>query len=142
MGALTTDSIVPPSRLAEAVLATKAAIAASGLAAPIVGHVGDGNFHTVILVPPEADGPARAWALDRAIVGIAQDLGGSCSGEHGIGVGKQSFLAREHGEAALDVMRAVKAAIDPTGILNPGKLLRAAIPARRPGWPAMLRRGR
>ena len=122
-GALTTDSIVPPSRLAEAVLATKAAIAASGLTAPIVGHVGDGNFHTVILVPPEPDGLDRAWALDRIIVAIAQDLGGSCSGEHGIGLGKQGFLAREHGEAALDVKRAIKATLDPRGILNPGKLL-------------------
>ena len=122
-GALTTDSIVPPSRLAEAVLATKAAIAASGLTAPIVGHVGDGNFHTVILVPPEPDGQARAWALDREIVGIAQDLGGSCSGEHGVGTGKQGFLLREHGEPALDVMRSIKAVLDPNGILNPGKLL-------------------
>ncbi len=131
-GALTTDSIVPVSRLADAVLATKDAIAASGLTAPIVGHVGDGNFHTVILFPPGPDGQARAWALDRQIVGIAQDLGGSCSGEHGIGTGKQGFLVREHGEPALDVMRAIKAVLDPNGILNPGKLLPPPLPAVRP----------
>ena len=122
-GALTTDSIVPPSRLAEAILGTQRDIAASGLLAPIVGHVGDGNFHTVILVPPTPDGMARAWALDRAIVERAQSLGGSCSGEHGVGLGKRDFLLREHGAAALAVMRGIKASLDPNGILNPGKLL-------------------
>ena len=120
---IATDAIVPPSRLAEAILGAQADIAAAGLLAPIVGHVGDGNFHTVILVPPEPDGLDRAWALDRAIVNRAMALGGSCSGEHGVGLGKQQFMAAEHGEAALDVMRAIKAALDPRGILNPGKLL-------------------
>ena len=122
-GALITDTIVPISRLAEAVLGVKADIAASGLLAPMVGHVGDGNFHTVILVPPEADGMERAWALDRAIVARGLALGGSCSGEHGVGAGKRGFLETEHGAGALAVMRSVKAALDPRGILNPGKLL-------------------
>jgi D-lactate dehydrogenase (cytochrome) len=138
-GAMTTDSIVPPARLAEAVLATKAAIAEAGLTAPIVGHVGDGNFHTVILIPPGPDGLERAWALDRRIVGIAQGLGGSCSGEHGVGLGKRAFLAREHGAAALDLMRAIKAAIDPLGILNPGKLLPDPDPAECPVPPPRAR---
>jgi D-lactate dehydrogenase (cytochrome) len=122
-GALITDTIVPISRLAEAVLGVKEDIAASGLLAPRVGHVGDGNFHTVILVPPEPGGMERAWALDRAIVDRGLALGGSCSGEHGVGAGKRGFLETEHGAGALDVMRAVKAALDPLGILNPGKLL-------------------
>jgi D-lactate dehydrogenase (cytochrome) len=119
---LATDAIVPLSRLTEAVLGAQHDIAESGLVAPIVGHVGDGNFHTVILVPPEPDGMDRAWALDRKIVERALALGGSCSGEHGVGLGKRGFLEAEHGAAALDVMRAIKTALDPRGVLNPGKL--------------------
>ncbi len=82
-GAFATDAIVPISCLDEAILGAKEDIAASGLSAPIVGHVGDGNFHTVILVPPEPDGLQRAWDLDKKIVARALALGGSCSGEHG-----------------------------------------------------------
>ncbi|MBU6497693.1 MAG: FAD-binding protein [Rhodospirillales bacterium] len=119
---IATDAIVPISRLAEAILGAKQDIAESGLTAPIVGHVGDGNFHTVILVPPEADGMARAWDLDRRIVARALTLGGSCSGEHGVGIGKREFLEQEHGAEALNVMRSVKTALDPRGILNPGKI--------------------
>ena len=119
---LVTDAVVPISRLAEAILGAKADIAASGLTAPLVGHVGDGNFHTVILIPPEPDGVARAWELDKKIVRRALDLGGSCSGEHGIGVGKREFLEIEHGVEALAVMRSIKTALDPKGILNPGKI--------------------
>lgn len=119
---LTTDAIVPISLLAEAVLGAKEDIAASGLPATMVGHVGDGNFHTVLLVPPEPDGLERAWALDRKIVARALALGGSCSGEHGIGLGKREFLALEHGAGALGVMRAIKTTLDPRFILNPGKI--------------------
>jgi D-lactate dehydrogenase (cytochrome) len=119
---IATDAIVPISRLAEAILGAKQDIEASGLAAPIVGHVGDGNFHTVILVPPEPDGLARAWALDRKIVARALALGGSCSGEHGVGIGKREFLEQEHGAEALAVMRSIKATLDPKGIMNPGKI--------------------
>jgi D-lactate dehydrogenase (cytochrome) len=119
---LATDAIVPISRLAEAILGAQQDIAASGLTAPIVGHVGDGNFHTVILVPDEPDGMARAWALDKKIVARAVALGGSCSGEHGVGLGKREFLEAEHGVEALAVMRSIKAALDPKGILNPGKI--------------------
>ena len=119
---IATDAIVPVSRLAELILGAKADIEASGLSAPIVGHVGDGNFHTVILVPPEPDGLDRAWALDRKIVARALALEGSCSGEHGIGIGKREFLEQEVGTGVLDVMRSVKMALDPHGIMNPGKL--------------------
>ena len=119
---IATDAVVPISRLAEAILGAKEDIAASGLSAPIVGHVGDGNFHTVILAPPVPEGLERAWALDRKIVARALALGGSCSGEHGVGLGKREFLTQEHGAEALAVMRSVKAALDPRGILNPGKI--------------------
>jgi D-lactate dehydrogenase (cytochrome) len=119
---IATDAIVPISRLAEAILGTQQDIADSGLTAPIVGHVGDGNFHTVILVPPEPDGLARAWELDKKIVARALALGGSCSGEHGVGIGKREFLEAEHGPEALAVMRSVKSSLDPRNILNPGKI--------------------
>jgi D-lactate dehydrogenase (cytochrome) len=119
---IATDAIVPISRLDEAILGAKEDIAASGLSAPIVGHVGDGNFHTVILVPPEPDGLQRAWDLDRKIVARALALGGSCSGEHGIGIGKREFLEQQVGAETLAVMRSVKTALDPRGIMNPGKI--------------------
>ncbi|MBP0446144.1 FAD-binding protein [Roseomonas sp. SSH11] len=122
---VTTDVCVPISRLADALLGAKEDIEASGLSAPMVGHVGDGNFHTVILVGQ--DDPAaleRAWELDRKIVARALALGGTCSGEHGVGLGKREFLEQEHGMEALAVMQSIKAALDPKGILNPGKMFR------------------
>lgn len=122
--AYTTDICVPISALEEAILGAKQDISESGMTAPIVGHVGDGNFHAAILVRPgDEDALARAWALDRKIVARGLALGGTCSGEHGIGIHKREFLEAEHGAAALDVMRTIKAALDPKGILNPGKLL-------------------
>ena len=119
---MATDAIVPVSRLADLILGAKEDILASGLTAPIVGHVGDGNFHTSILVPPGETGLAAAWALDKQIVARALALGGSCSGEHGVGLGKREFLEAEHGAETLAVMRQIKAALDPRGIMNPGKL--------------------
>ena len=119
---MTTDAIVPVSRLADLILGAKEDIAASGLTAPIVGHVGDGNFHTVILVPKTAAGLEQAWALDKRIVARALALGGSCSGEHGVGIGKREFLEQEHGAETLAVMRQIKTALDPRGIMNPGKM--------------------
>jgi D-lactate dehydrogenase (cytochrome) len=122
--AYTTDICVPISALEEAILGAKRDIAESGLTAPIVGHVGDGNFHAAILVRPgDEQALARAWALDRKIVARGLALGGTCSGEHGIGIHKREFLEAEHGAAALEVMRTIKAALDPRNILNPGKLL-------------------
>ncbi len=119
---IATDAIVPISRLTDLIVGAKEDIAASGLVAPIVGHVGDGNFHTVILVPPEAGGLDRAWELDKKIVARALSLGGSCSGEHGVGIGKREFLDAEHGAETLAVMRQIKTALDPRGIMNPGKM--------------------
>jgi D-lactate dehydrogenase (cytochrome) len=122
--AVITDVCVPVSRLAECLIATKRDIAASGLIAPIVGHVGDGNFHTLILVDPAApDEIARAQALHDRMVARALDLDGTSTGEHGIGTGKIAFLERELGEA-VDVMRSIKQALDPKGIMNPGKIFR------------------
>ena len=121
--AITTDVCVPISTLAECVSATQADIEASGLIAPIVGHVGDGNFHAIILVDPEDDAEGtRAEALNRRIVERALAVGGTCTGEHGIGIGKQGFLVQEHGEA-VDFMRAIKLALDPRNLLNPGKVV-------------------
>ncbi|MGC9269688.1 FAD-binding oxidoreductase [Acidiphilium sp.] len=121
-GAFSTDTIVPISNLAAAIAQARDAVTQSGLHACIVGHVGDGNFHVLILYPNTPDGAARAWALDRTIVGQALDLGGAASGEHGVGIGKREFLLREHGAPALTMMRTIKSALDPLNILNPGKL--------------------
>jgi D-lactate dehydrogenase (cytochrome) len=120
---MTTDAIVPISKLAEAVLGVKRDIEAAGFTAPVVGHVGDGNFHTLILFP-DGDNAAQqaAFELDRKIVARALSLGGSCSGEHGIGIGKREFLLQEAGPEALAVMRSIKHALDPKGIMNPGKI--------------------
>jgi D-lactate dehydrogenase (cytochrome) len=122
--AVITDVCVPVSRLAECLVATKRDIAASGLIAPIVGHVGDGNFHTLILVDPAApDEIARAQTLHERMVARALELDGTSTGEHGIGTGKIDFLERELGEA-VDVMRTIKHALDPKGIMNPGKIFK------------------
>ncbi|SIR47206.1 D-lactate dehydrogenase (cytochrome) [Aromatoleum tolulyticum] len=123
---VTTDVCVPISRLADCIAGAREDIAASGFIAPIVGHVGDGNFHTVILVDPDsADEIARAEALNRRIVERALAMDGTCTGEHGIGFGKQDFLVAEHGDAAVDAMRALKLSLDPHNLMNPGKVVRA-----------------
>jgi D-lactate dehydrogenase (cytochrome) len=117
---------VPVSRLAECILATRRDIDASGLLAPIVGHVGDGNFHLAILVDPDdPDELARAVALNDRLVRRAIDFGGTCTGEHGIGYGKAGFLELEHGPAGVALMRAIKAALDPHDLFNPGKIAQA-----------------
>ena len=116
-----TDACVPISRLADCILETRADIEASGLLAPIVGHVGDGNFHLVVLFDPKDSGQReRAEALAKAVSLRAIAMGGTCTGEHGVGWHKLDVLAREHGEA-IDLMRAVKRALDPLNIMNPGK---------------------
>jgi D-lactate dehydrogenase (cytochrome) len=118
-----TDVCVPISRLAECILETKRDLEANGLLAPLVGHVGDGNFHLVFLVDPDDSNElARAAAANDRLVMRALALDGTCSGEHGVGYGKMPFLAAEHGEA-VEVMRAVKRALDPEGIMNPGKIV-------------------
>jgi D-lactate dehydrogenase (cytochrome) len=121
--AYVTDVCVPISALAEALLETQADIAASGLSGPILGHVGDGNFHAILLVAP--DDPvedAIAQGLTQRMAERALRLGGTITGEHGVGLGKLSLMAAEHG-AAWEVMGQIKAALDPMNLMNPGKLV-------------------
>ncbi len=121
---ISTDVCVPISRLADCVAETEADIEASGLIAPIVGHAGDGNFHVLILL--DTDSAAEISASEDFVARLntrALSMDGTCTGEHGIGQGKREFLRAELGEA-VDVMMAVKAALDPLGIMNPGKLFR------------------
>ncbi|MEE8536326.1 MAG: FAD-linked oxidase C-terminal domain-containing protein, partial [Kiloniellales bacterium] len=119
-----TDACVPISRLAECLLESKRDIEDSGLLAPIVGHVGDGNFHLCLIIDPDdKDEMAKAEALNERMVLRTLAMGGTCTGEHGIGTGKMKFLLAEHGEA-VSVMRQVKSALDPDNIMNPGKMLR------------------
>jgi D-lactate dehydrogenase (cytochrome) len=122
--AVATDVCVPISRLADCLVATQADIAASRLLAPILGHVGDGNFHLSLLVDlDDADEVKRADALCHRLVERALAMEGTCTGEHGVGQGKMKYLAGEHGEQALAVMRALKQALDPQNIMNPGKIV-------------------
>ncbi|MCB1364179.1 MAG: FAD-binding protein [Rhodobacteraceae bacterium] len=118
-----TDVCVPISRLAEAVARSNEMVAELGLTGMIVGHVGDGNFHTTLLVDMEdADELARAEQFVGRLNDVAISMEGTCTGEHGIGQGKRPYLVRELGPA-LGAMRAIKAALDPLGIMNPGKIL-------------------
>ncbi len=119
-----TDVCVPISRLAECVVATQKDIAEMKLVAPIVGHVGDGNFHVSVLFDPnDKDEIERARKFHERLVERSLSMDGTSTGEHGVGQGKRKYLAAEHGEAALGVMRAIKQALDPQNIMNPGKIL-------------------
>ena len=121
---VTTDVCVPISRLAECITATCTDITASGLTATVLGHVGDGNFHVLLLVDPASpEDRERAEAVNTRIVERALAMDGTASGEHGVGLHKMRFMAAEHGEDTLDLMRALKAAFDPRQLFNPGKLL-------------------
>jgi D-lactate dehydrogenase (cytochrome) len=119
--AFATDACVPISRLAECIMETRRDVEASGLIAPILGHVGDGNFHLVVLFDPAVAGEReRAEALAQGVSLRAIAMGGTCTGEHGIGWHKLDVLQREQGEA-IQSMRAIKRALDPHNIMNPGK---------------------
>jgi D-lactate dehydrogenase (cytochrome) len=122
--ALASDVCVPISRLAECVTETQRDIAASQLIGPIVGHVGDGNFHVGILVDLDDKAEVRRVELFlERLVERALAMDGTCTGEHGVGQGKMKYLKAERGEAALDSMRAIKHALDPLDIMNPGKIV-------------------
>ncbi len=119
---LVTDACVPISRLTECILETRRDIDESGLLAPIVGHVGDGNFHLSIMIDPDDQSEIdKADALSDRMIRRALAMGGTCSGEHGVGIGKIRYMEDEHGEG-VNVMRQLKQALDPQGIMNPGKM--------------------
>ncbi len=118
-----TDVCVPISRLAACISETRAEIAATDVLATIVGHVGDGNFHVIFVLDPDRpDEFAEARRLNQRMVARALAMGGTCTGEHGVGAGKMEFLSAEHGEA-LAVMCALKRTLDPDNLMNPGKVL-------------------
>jgi D-lactate dehydrogenase (cytochrome) len=121
--AVTTDVCVPISRLAECVIETEKDLRGATLPCPIVGHVGDGNFHVAILVDPnKPEELEEAERLNHRIVQRALDMNGICTGEHGVGVHKMDFLIQEYGAAAVDTMRTIKHALDPSNLMNPGKI--------------------
>jgi D-lactate dehydrogenase (cytochrome) len=121
---LATDVCVPISRLAECVTETQADVQEARLIAPIVGHVGDGNFHVAMMVDTDdAEEMKRVKAFLERLTERALRMGGTCTGEHGVGQGKMKYLLAEHGAPALSVMHAIKHALDPHNIMNPGKML-------------------
>lgn len=121
---MTTDVCVPVSRLAECIVETRLELDACSLPSPLLGHVGDGNFHILFLVDPDKpEELAEAERLNRRIVERALAMDGTCTGEHGVGLGKLDFLPIEHGEA-FHVMQQIKATLDPQNLMNPGKVLK------------------
>ena len=118
-----TDACVPISKLAQCIAETRADLTESGLTATVLGHVGDGNFHVAMVIDPAS---RQEWALAEAfnerLVHRAIAMGGTCTGEHGVGLHKKRFLEAEHGKPAVDLMRALKRTLDPNNILNPGKI--------------------
>ncbi|MEY2953325.1 MAG: hypothetical protein RLZZ401_1412, partial [Pseudomonadota bacterium] len=121
--AISTDTCVPISRLADCLLDSVAEADASGLPYFLVGHVGDGNFHFGYLIDPAVPEEHEiAEALNHKLVARALALGGTCTGEHGVGLHKMGFLVTEAGDGAIDMMRTIKRALDPKNILNPGKI--------------------
>jgi D-lactate dehydrogenase (cytochrome) len=121
--ALTTDVCVPISRLAECVVETEQDLRQSTLLCPIVGHVGDGNFHVAMLIDPSNQAEIdEAERLNHRMVRRALSMDGTCTGEHGVGLHKMGFLIEEHGSDAIDTMRSIKHALDPRNLMNPGKI--------------------
>jgi len=122
--AITTDCCVPISRLAECILDTQADCEKNGMIYSIIGHVGDGNFHVLIMVDPhDATEVERAEGVNARMVARAISMDGTCTGEHGVGMHKMDFLLQEHGAEAIDMMRTLKHAFDPKNIMNPGKIV-------------------
>jgi D-lactate dehydrogenase (cytochrome) len=123
--AITTDACVPISRLAEALVDSVAEAQASSLSYFLVGHVGDGNFHFGYLIDPDKpEEREMAEALNHKLVERALRLEGTCTGEHGVGLHKMDFLLAETGAGAVAMMRAIKHALDPKNIMNPGKIFK------------------
>jgi len=121
--AISTDTCVPISRLADCLLESVAEVDASGIPYFLVGHVGDGNFHFGYLIDPTIPKEREvAEALNHKLVARALALEGTCTGEHGVGLHKMDFLVTETGDGAVDMMRTIKRALDPKNIMNPGKI--------------------
>jgi len=124
--AISTDTCVPISRLTESITGARAILDTANFPTAILGHVGDGNFHAVLLIDPnDSQEVADAERLNDEIVRLAIAMDGTCTGEHGIGLHKIGFLVEEAGEDAIELMRGIKRTFDPFGILNPGKIFRA-----------------
>lgn len=122
--AFTTDVCVPLSNLAECISRTHATLEDSPLLATLLGHVGDGNYHTLLMFDPENEKELiEAERINAQIVNHALSLEGTCTGEHGVGSGKAKYLSKELGDGAVGVMSAIKVALDPTNIMNPGKVI-------------------
>jgi D-lactate dehydrogenase (cytochrome) len=127
---LITDACVPVSALTDCIVETRRDLDEQGLTAAMVGHVGDGNFHSVLLVDPDdPDELRRGMAFHDRLVRRAIEHGGTCTGEHGVGYGKGRYLELEHGAAGVRLMRAIKRALDPEDLFNPGKVADAAGPS-------------
>lgn len=124
---LTSDVCVPVSRLAQCIAETRDDMMSASIPWGIVGHIGDGNFHAVFMIDPDCEAElAEAETFNERVVRRALAMEGTCTGEHGVGMGKIGFLREEFGEAGVGAMRAIKAALDPKGILNPGKVVGGA----------------
>ena len=118
-----TDICVPISHLSDAITRAKTAIQASGLFAPILGHVGDGNFHVFFILQAEDMASwDKARIINEAMIDHALSVGGTCTGEHGIGLGKREAMRREHGANSVATMRQIKNVLDPSSLFNPGKI--------------------
>ena len=119
---ISTDVCVPISKLPACISAILDVVATTDIQAPLVGHVGDGNFHLVLLYDPENEVEAKqAHHINSSLIEMAIEMGGTSTGEHGVGLGKKAYLPNEHGPA-LGVMRRIKRALDPDNIMNPGKI--------------------
>jgi D-lactate dehydrogenase (cytochrome) len=128
---LIVDVAVPISRFPELVAAVEQALAKRNLSGPIVGHAGDGNLHTLIpYTPGDTASQVLSHEADGEMVEAAIALNGTATGEHGVGIGKRQFMAREHGDS-LALMRAIKNALDPNGILNPGKIFEETVVSKQ-----------
>ena len=115
---------VPISRLPELIVFAQGVVDAAGVPGYVFGHAGDGNFHVVLAGDPgDGDTWPRIEAVNEKVVARALELGGTCTGEHGIGIGKRRWMETEHGAGAVALMRAIKRLVDPAGLMNPGKLL-------------------
>ncbi len=125
--AISTDTCVPISRLADSIEGARRILDAASFPSMIFGHVGDGNFHAVLMIKPEDEAEMQEGErLNADIVRLALSMDGTCTGEHGIGLHKMDFLLEEAGDDAVDLMRRIKRALDPDDIMNPGKILRPA----------------